>query len=294
MLPDTQYYACAYPEIFDAQTEWIAAQVRARGIAVVLHTGDIVDQANSQAQWQVAFDSLRRLDGVVPYMLTTGNHDIASDRSSLISEYVSPQANLCHGNEWDFFHATPPANSFMVVEVGRAQWLFVGLEYAPRDVVVDWAGHVLDEHAELPALVFTHAYLYNDGTRYDRSIKPLQPFHPDSSTLDLADGVNDGEDLWRKLIEPHENVKMVLSGHVIPDGTARSIARRSSGTFVHQVLANYQMCNMCPCAEVQGGGGYLRTLELDPLGRRIHVSTYSPFLDASLKDDENDFTLDLD
>jgi hypothetical protein len=142
-------------------------------------------------------------------------------------------------------------------------------------------------------VLFTHAYLYSDGARYDRSVTPPQRYHPDQYGLTPEQGISDGEDLWRTLVEPHENVQLVLSGHVIPDGTARSIATRRSGSTVHQLLANYQQCEFCPCAEVEGGGGYLRLLEFDAGAERIAVSTYSPYRDASLDDDENAFTLEL-
>src|SRR5690554_2378861 len=39
LLPDTQVYSRAYPEIFRAQTEWIVQN--ADSIAFVLHQGDI-------------------------------------------------------------------------------------------------------------------------------------------------------------------------------------------------------------------------------------------------------------
>src|SRR6185436_12195628 len=106
-------------------------------------------------------------------------------------------------------------------------------------------------------------------------------------------GINDGEDLWRKLIEPNENVRMVLSGHTIPDGTAHSVATRASGTIVQQVLANFQHCDLCPCTEVEGGGGYLRLMRFDRDAARVQVSTYSPYLDESLRDGENEFVLEL-
>lgn len=294
VLPDTQFYACAYPEIFEAQVDWIVAETAPRGIAVVLHTGDIVDAPSDRSQWEVAAQSLHRLDEVIPYVIATGNHDILADRSSLVGEYFDPDTLPRTDVVSGYYEADRPDNAFAIIELAGESWLFLGLEFAPRDAVVQWARDVLQEHAALPAVVFTHAYLYSDAERYDRSLVPPQPYHPDDYGLPVEEGVNDGEDLWRKLIEPHENVALVLSGHVIPDGTARSTSLRASGSQVHEVLANYQRCDTCPCAEVQGGGGYLRVIELDPASRRLHVTTYSPFLDESLQDDENAFDLDLD
>src|SRR5665647_60885 len=65
-LPDSQYYAAAHPEVFRAQTQWIVGKRKAQEIALVVHEGDIVD-ANEPRQWANAWQSLRLLDGVVPY-----------------------------------------------------------------------------------------------------------------------------------------------------------------------------------------------------------------------------------
>ena len=74
VLPDTQYYAATYPEILEAQTKWIVQERDAAGIALVVHEGDIVDR-DEPRQWERASRSLHVLDGVVPYVLSAGNHD---------------------------------------------------------------------------------------------------------------------------------------------------------------------------------------------------------------------------
>jgi hypothetical protein len=75
VLPDTQYYSDKYPDIFSAQTDWIARNVQALDIRFVLHEGDLVDGQSSTRQWQVAQAAMTRLDGIVPYFLALGNHD---------------------------------------------------------------------------------------------------------------------------------------------------------------------------------------------------------------------------
>lgn len=286
LLPDTQFYACAYPKIFQEQVQWIAEQAGPQQIALVLHTGDIVD-SDLPAQWKVA-ESLHGLDGVVPYVLVPGNHDLDAKRDSLISDYFDPAgfAAAVH-----FKDPKRPDNSYAVIRVSGRDWLFLGLEFAPRDAVVKWAADVLASHAALPSVLFTHAYLYSDGQRYDRAVVPAQPYHPDGYAVTPKQGINDGEDLWRKLVLPNENVRLVLSGHVIPDGTARSTTMRPSGSVVHEVLTNYQTCGLCPCAEVEGGGGFLRILKFDENIDSVHVSSYSPHQDKWLTDDENAFDL---
>jgi hypothetical protein len=290
VLPDTQFYACAYGEIFERQTHWVAEQREEYGIGLVLHTGDIVD-SDVDEQWQLAADSFKALAGSVPFLVTTGNHDLSANRSTLFPRYFKSSELDMFDLEADSFDPDQPDNSYAVVRLAERDWLVLGLEFGPRDRTVAWAAQVLSEHAQLPAILFTHAYLYSDGTRYDRARNPHQPYHPDDYAQTPEQGINDGEDLWNKLVVPHENVRLVLSGHVIPDGVARSSVRRASGALVHQLLANFQHCDLCPCAEVEGGGGYLRLLEFGE--DAIHVSTYSPHYDRWLLDDENEFDLEV-
>jgi 3',5'-cyclic AMP phosphodiesterase CpdA len=291
VLPDTQFYACAYPDIFQQQTHWLVEQRTRRNIGMVIHTGDVVDSDNA-AQWQIASNCMHALDGVLPYLVTLGNHDLSAGRASLAADYFDAGLLANFSAEAATFEQDRIDNSYAVVRIAGRDWLVLGLEFGPRNRVVAWAEQVLSEHAQLPALLFTHAYLYSDGSRYDRKRVPHQPYHPDDYGLTPDEGINDGEDLWQKLVEPHENVRLVLSGHVIPDGTARSIASRASGSVVHQVLANYQLCDVCPCSEVEGGGGYLRLLRFT--SQAIEVSTYSPHFDRWLRDDENAFVLRLE
>src|SRR5262245_26922414 len=87
VLPDTQFYASSYPQIFDAQADWIAANKVALNIAFVMHSGDIVD-ADVRGQWEIAARSLHRLDDVVPYFLAPGNHDYGTGlRDTMIDAY---------------------------------------------------------------------------------------------------------------------------------------------------------------------------------------------------------------
>src|SRR4029077_14448287 len=106
--------------------------------------------------------------------------------------------------------------------------------------------------------------------------------------------INDGEEMWQKLIEPNHNVKLVFSGHDVsgndlPPGTSGHLtSTRADGSVVHQILANYQTCTGAPCGTspqgnlVYGGAGFLRILRFSSVAKTISVTTYSPYFDVSL------------
>jgi hypothetical protein len=302
VLPDTQYYASSYPEIFEAQTTWIVANKAALDIAFVLHEGDIVDAGGVALEWERASRSLHRLDGVVPYFITPGNHDYANARRETpINDYF-PVSGFA---AWPWFKGTAEPdrieNNYGIVSTTAGfSFLVFAIEFGPRDQILEWVDRVLTENADLPAIIVTHAYLYNDGTRYDHVARPDQLWSPYHYTLEgLPGGVNDGEEMWQAVVSRHDNVRFVFSGHALPpdgstsvDTAVRLTSTRESGSQCHQVLANYQLCSAPPCAPVMGGGGYLRILRYDPDARRMSVRTYSPHLKNYKTDPANQFELE--
>lgn len=286
VLPDTQFYTLAYPEIFEAQTRWIAANKDAEQIAFVLHEGDIV-QNDTPEEWSRAGRYLHALDGIVPYALARGNHDLGGGISrigGLMDSYFPAAEFLRYPWFRETFETGRMDNSFLLVEAGGRTWVILALEYGPRDAVLAWADRILTRHANLPAIIVTHAYLYGDNTRYDKVRHPHQEYNP--KDLQLEGGANDGEEMWQKLISRHDNVLFVLSGHVTGDGVGILTSTRPSGTRCHQILANYQ-------SHGHGGDGYLRLMRVDPTRGQVSVRTYSPHLDQHLTDRDNQFTLNL-
>ncbi len=288
-LPDTQYYAAAHPEVFRAQTQWIVGKRKSEEIALVVHEGDIVD-ANEPRQWTNAWESLRLLDGVVPYILSTGNHDYARKgarltRDSLIDTYF-PELPRARATRLEgTFEPWHIENSFQILDIPGGPWLILSLEFGPRDAVLTWADRILRQHESVPAIVVTHAYLRADNARYDYTIERAG-WNPHRYLDDHASGsVNDGEEIWRKLVVKNHNILFVLCGHELGDGVGRLTSIRPDGSRVHQILANYQMGAL-------GGGGYLRLMRFSPARRRVEVRTYSPFLDRFKTDPDNAFELD--
>jgi hypothetical protein len=294
-LPDTQYYASAFPDILAAQTSWIAHEQQRLGIAGVVQAGDLVDTWSSPPQWKVVSSSMRILDNRVPYLVVPGNHDTDSSRNGLLDSYFAPSTM-----PWISGTMVPGKidDNFALLDIGPRQWLVLGLEFGPRDAALDWAGSVLRAHAELPAIIVTHAYLYEDGTRYGSPHLGMgdhprggQRFAPQEFDYTPTQGINDGEQIWRKLVVPNANVQLVLCGH--DNGVARLTSRRPDGSRVQQILADYQWLHQ-GADDYRGGSGFLRLLEFDYDKRELHVETYSPYLDQSLTDDGNRFTLVLD
>ena len=287
VLPDTQYYSAYYPTIFNAQVNYILNQRGPRNIAGVLHVGDVVDDIFSDSQWVAAAKALRPLDNVLPYILVPGNHDQDGNRKGLMDNYFPPDTM-----PWITGTMVPgqSENTYTLLDIGPRKWLVMALEFGPRNNTLVWADGILKAFPTLPAILLTHAYLYDDGTRYDWAAKGSnQLYNPHWYNPTPDEGVNDGEEMYKKLVVPNPNIRLVFSGHM--NTTPWALARRTDlrpqgGAPVHQMLQDFQ-------SNTNGGDGYLRILEFDYGTGEIRVDTYSPTLDKYIADNTGRFTLPL-
>ncbi|MCA9581821.1 MAG: metallophosphoesterase, partial [Myxococcales bacterium] len=227
----------------------------------------------TDAEWAAADDAMALLDGVIPYAMATGNHDMGSQQN-LYSRNTAPfdrtfpkSRFMAMGTSPESLSATSMANSHHRFEAGGIRWLVLVLEYGPRDSVLTWAKGVVDAHPDHQVIVLTHTYLYADSTLHGSKAS-----HRWVPSQKYPGGANDGVDMWQKLVRKSSNIAMVLNGHVGEGGAGRLVSRADDGHSVYQMLANFQ--------EIQpsGGDGWLRLLTFDPGKRTLQVRTYSPHL----------------
>ena len=276
LLPDTQMYAQDHPEIFHAQTRWVADN--ASTITFVLQQGDITNK-NSRPQWEVAAAAFARMDGKVPYTFVPGNHDIGTSGTAdvrdttLMNEYLPHEKYSRAASFGGAFETGRMDNTWHRFEAGGLKWLILSLEFAPRNSVLEWANEVITAHPDHKIIFNTHAYMYSDDTR----MAPPDNWCPQQYGLAKGaegdDAVNDGEMIWEKLLSRHPNVLLAVSGHVLHDGTGRLVSEGQHGNKVYQMLANYQGGVK---GAVDGGNGYLRILTIDPQAGTIGAKTWSP------------------
>jgi len=294
ILPDTQGYSKFYPEIWQEQTQWLAAHRHRLNLQPVIHLGDLVEASWRAEQWQVADDAMRILDAEnAPYLIAPGNHDYgetydvrnAGDRTTLLHHYF-PRMRFERMASFQEFYPEELRvdNSVHTFAVAGQSWLLLALEFGPRDVVLDWANAVVASHPDHRVIVATHAYLYSDDSRYDIG-RTDQEWNPHSYGVGgSAEGVNDGQEMWDKFISKHANIDIVISGHVLNDGLGYAVSQ-GAGT-VHEMLVNYQM-------NAYAGAGYLRMLHIDTKTRYVLVRTYSPWAGESKMDEANHFEFRL-
>jgi len=173
-------------------------------------------------------------------------------------------------------------NAYYLFETGKYQWLGLSLEFGTRNQVLGWANQIVAEHPDRTVIVNTHSYMYSDSSRQGEGDSwRAQAYGIGQDTG--ADAVNDGEQIWQKLIR--SNIHFVFSGHVLNSGVGNLISVNDAGNLVYQFLANYQD----GVQVVPKGNGYLRIFQCDFKSNKLKIETYSPFLNKYLKEDGHDF-----
>ncbi len=278
VLPDTQNYAASHnggtPEIFKAQTQWIAENRDAFNIVYVAHLGDCVNYADREEEWVHADEAFRKLEGrrPIPYGIAVGNHDkyiyrslpvfidgVHIETTQLYNRYFGtsrfkdkPWYGENYGaNNDNFYH---------LFSVSGLDFIVVFFEYSAGSDVLGWADSILEKHRDRRAIIVSHSLLKLDETFG----------YQGQATYDV--------------LKDHPNFFMMLCGHVLGEALREDTY---NGSRVYSLLSDYQ-------GRERGGDGWLRIMKFSPAQNRIHVSTYSPTLAKYERDADSQFTLEYD
>jgi len=293
LLPDTQTYAEKYPEVLDSQINWVARN--AKQIAFVMQQGDLT-QNNNDKEWKVIQNSFSKLNGKVPYVLAAGNHDMGSAdgkfadvRNSTLFNTYFPYSQM---SSLPGFSGVAEEgkmdNAYYIFKTGKINWLVITLEFGPRNSILNWAGSVIEKYPSHSVIINTHSYMYSDSTRQG----PGDNWRPQAYGVGKDKGdssVNDGEQIWDKLVKDHSNVRFVFSGHVLNTGVGTLVSINSKGFPVYQMLANYQEG---VTGSVKGGNGWLRILDMNYKKKTLNVSTYSPYINKYKEEPAQQFMIE--
>lgn len=294
VLPDTQSYLESCPEIMKSQFEWLADN--SSSIDYILHVGDIT-QSNTPAEWALAAEYFDLIHGKVPYAFSLGNHDFGSgpdkyadNRDSNLANKYFPLSKMTEiGSFSGAFEEGKIDNTYHVFEYEGQKWLILALEFGPRNKVLDWANKIVEQHSDHQVILLTHAYMYVGDKRQTKGDNwRAQAYGIGKDTGE--DAVNDGEEIWEKLVKKHPNIMLVFSGHVLHEGYGRLVSKGTEGNKVYQFLANFQRG-----VKNYGNGcnGFLRIVDIDFPNQTLEIKTYSPWRDEWLNDGNHEISYSL-
>ena len=266
-------------DILSKQTEWIKENVKKMGIVLVIHTGDAV-QNNTEQEWNRVSESMGRFEGVVPYLLVAGNHESFVNESkhgpnrdtTMLNKYMPVSRysdKSCYGDCMN----GGSENMFFLMDIEGMKFLLLSIEFAPRIEVLDWANKIVSEHDDRRTIVVTHSYIQSADSKFNFKLDPLK-YNQENTNRD---------EMWERFVSKHQNIFLVLSSHYFAVRRETSIGKY--GNKVHQVMA-------CYLNDEDKLKGWLRIAKFCPKQDKIQFRTYSPVLDKSLTDEQNQFDLE--
>lgn len=283
IIPDTQDLCSNSPELLLNMTKKIVENKDKWNIMKVLHVGDLVNNGSQiETQWinhELAFSLIEKAN--IPYLIAIGNHDydniLNENRDSLM---FNKYTNKYENKPWfgGFYEEKKAENMYTLLNIYGVKFLFLSLEFGPRDEVLTWANQVLEKYDDHFAIIITHSYMYLDAERTRVGNR-----HNPKNYQGTKDA-NDGEDVWQKCIRKHKNIIAVFSGHHITDNISYRFDRGDRGNIIFQSFQNWQ-------TKPFGGEGRIRLLSFDLMKNLLTLSTYNPHTDKF--EDEDGYSIEI-
>ncbi len=268
-ITDSQYLLEQHPESFTRLNSWFAANHEARDIAFVMHTGDLIqnwlrgDQEDDRARHEFEMASKMQEileDANVPHSVLPGNHDnVWGATNELFAEYFPVER---YADQPWFGEAGPEgiAAHYDVVEQDGVKLLFLSLPYDSSEEQLAWAEEVIESHPEHNVILGTHEY--------------LRPEIDERANPQNGRWVSQGDVFFERLVEPHSNVVMTLSGHL--HGVRQRVIEREDGTAVVETVADYQSYEHEDARDAL----FLRMYQIDVGSGQMAVNAYHPGMDS--------------
>ena len=268
-LPDIQYMTQSYPGSLKIMIDFLVDKGKTHNIQYVLGLGDITN-SNTDGEWATILRQTNRLNSYIPYALTPGNHDgINSGGKEVLDSVYAKKTGYYYQlvrENGGFFDENSVRNTYHTFTVGEVDYIVIVLDFGATDDILAWASDILTSHPDHRAIITTHGYLNADGTTLDSN----DYASPDEYVRTL----NSGEDIWEKLVSKHENIAMIVSGHMHHDSIVVTPREGDAGNTVYQILMDPQST----CKKL-GGLGAIGMMYFTADGKHAKVEYYSTVFD---------------
>ena len=316
---DTQTLTQNYPNMLVEMYQWVADNKDEKKIVYSLGLGDITDDNGANKfnktadgkwvsaadgeydEWDVAKEAICKLNGIIPYSLVRGNHDITNSKDTFNKtfsdvEYFTSQFEGENGGKYTDTGVKDPVTSATVsyantwctfkinIDGVDVDYLFLNLDYGASDDVLAWASSVIsrEKYANHRVVISTHCYLTTDGTTEDAG----DPTPPSI----MRTYMNNGDDMWDEFVSKHPNIYMMLSGHITSN---EILVNRVNANIDGKINVVTEMLINPQAFDSRLRSGMVAMFYFDESENKVAIEWYSPARDAYFMT-ANQFVIDLD
>ena len=260
-MSDPQHYSKKFPETYYAMTSFLRDHRDEMRLSYIVNTGDLVHNTDLESEWDVADRAQAMIDDI-PNGVLAGNHDVLDPIGYKV--FCERFGEERYGEKpWYGGSFENNRGHYDLLTIGETDYLFVYMGFGPSDKAIRWALDVFKQHPDRIGILCLHDYY--------------------TKTQTLS---SDGKKWYDRVVKKAPNLYMVLCGHkygayCFPESFDDNKDGKTDRT-VYQMLFNYQ------ASLDDGGGGYLRLMQINEADGTMHVLTYSPvFDDFNRFDDPN-------
>ena len=231
---------------------WILENQSSKNIQYVMGLGDITQSFNTSQtyydeEWVLAGEALKLLDGKLGYSLVRGNHDISSGLNGTfgvgnryhtdlkaLSETTDAEGRPMAG----FLDAEKIEDTYRKITTSNGdKYIIFTLDYYPTEACLAWLDSTLSENSDYTAIITLHAFLTKDGSMIDdyETTTPAEDKLNSSWSQTATGGNVSPKVLWNSLYE-HENVSMILCGHVDADVVYTQLKGKNGNTVTCMLI----------------------------------------------------------
>ena len=247
IVGDTQELSRFHPEGIDDYSYWAIENKERTNLQAMLYMGDLSDGMSSSteeefnAMFENAAKGMKIMDGKVPYAFVPGNHDYKADSNYRDLTMYNKHFPYEDYAKFDYFGGAyeegQTQNTFYLFEASGIKYIAIALEFGPEKAVMEWVDEVLDLYSDHRAIIFTHAFLSQDGDviRAEDYLSPTWYF----SRKGYA--ATDPDVMWNDYLSYHDNVFMILCGHTATEFIAyeQLDGRYGNKTMVFRIDPSY-------------------------------------------------------
>ncbi len=239
---------------FDTIYDYIVENAESQKLKYVFGLGDITDESQD-GEFTTAKENWEKLDEVVPYSLVRGNHETIDGFAATWGGTQSTYSKQYFA-AYDEETALTTAHKF---SVGKLDYLVIALSWAPSDEEIAWASDVVAAHPYHNVIVTTHGFTDANGE--------ILEYWSDK-------GKNYADRIWDNLVKKHENIVLVMSGHITSKRIEMFQRQGENGNTITQLLIDPSWLDTDMVSK--GGTGLIANLFFSEDGSQVSVNWYSP------------------
>lgn len=250
-ISDPQHYSEKFPDTYYAMTSFLRDHAEEMHLAYIVHTGDFVNHPDADAEWAVADKAQETVDAI-PNGVLAGNHDVLEPVGyTAFCRYFGEKRYK--DKPWYGGSFRDNRGHFDLITIGETNYIFVYMGFGPEKESFKWVKKTLDAYPDRIGVLCLHDYY--------------------TKQLTLSE---DGKKWHDKVVKKCPNLYLVMCGHkygsyCFPESFDDDRDGREDRT-VYQLLFNYQ------ASLHDGGGGYVRLIQIDDANGTMRHLTYSPLL----------------